>query len=167
MAKSSHIFLIFSVFILIMSIYVYTSDEDEIIEKPLNNAIGTYFYGEKISPIDRIKDDDIFVTEDQVIINVKKAKATRFADTNSMDPFLDKGSNGIEINPEKPEDIKVGDIISYKSMKYNQIIIHRVIEIKKDNEGIYYTAKGDNNDEIDDEKIRFSQVKGVLIGVIY
>jgi signal peptidase I len=149
-----------------MSIYIYNSDDDKIIEKPLNTAIATYFFSEKISPGDRIKDNDIYVQEDKIIINVKKAKATRFADTNSMDPFLDKGSNGIEIKPEKPEDIKVGDIISYKSDKYDGIIIHRVIEIKKDNE-IYYMAKGDNNQEADDEKIRFNQVQGILIGVIY
>jgi len=166
MAKYPYIFLIISVIILIMSIYIYNSDDDIIIEKPLNTAIATYFFSEKISPGDRIKDNDIYVQEDKIIINVKKAKATRFADTNSMDPFLDKGSNGIEIKPEKPEDIKVGDIISYKSDKYDGIIIHRVIEIKKDNE-IYYMAKGDNNQEADDEKIRFNQVQGILIGVIY
>ena len=149
------------------SIFIYSSENDEEIEKPLNNAIATYFYGERISPSDRIKDEDIFVSNDKIIINVRNAKATKFADTNSMDPFLDKGSNGIEILPRSPEDIKIGDIISYKSEEYDAVIIHRVIEIKKDNQGLYYVAKGDNNPKPDDEKVRFSHVKGILVGVIY
>ena len=165
--KYAIIFFILSLLVLSSSIFIYSSENDEEIEKPLNNAIASYFYGEKISPSDRIGDDDIFVSNDKIIINVRNAKSTKFADTNSMDPFLDKGSNGIEILPKSPEDIKIGDIISYKSEKYDAVIIHRVIEIKKDNSGLYYLTKGDNNQKPDDEKIRFNNVKGVLVGVIY
>lgn len=84
-----------------------------------------------------------------------------------MDPFLDEGSNGIEIFPDSPEDIKIGDIISYRFNQYDDIIIHRVIEIGEDENGIYYIAKGDNNKYLYSEKIRFDQIRGVLIGIIY
>ncbi|MBR9679175.1 MAG: signal peptidase I [Nanoarchaeota archaeon] len=62
---------------------------------------------------------------------------------------------------KNPEDIIVGDILVFK--KDNYLIIHRVIQIKFENEQYYYTTKGDHNPgSIPSElRIPYELVKGV------
>ena len=87
-----------------------------------------------------------------------------------MVPFFDEGSNALQIVPESPEQIEVGDIISYESRRVDLqgvVIIHRVIEKHKDEQGDYFVVKGDNNSQPDPEKVRFNQIRRVLVGVIY
>lgn len=117
------------------------------------------------SPGDWVKEEQIKIYPNQIILDIKEARWTRFTDTNSMDPFLDAGSNGIEIIPDSPEKINAGDIISYQT-NYG-VIIHRVVEKGTDEQGIYYLVKGDNNPSVDPGKVRFEQVKGVLVAIIY
>ena len=44
---------------------------------------------------------------------------------------------------------------------------HRIISIGNDEEGTYYIMKGDNNQVQDPYKVRFSNIKYILIGVFY
>ena len=134
------------------------------LEKPINNAINSV-YTPKLTPPDRIKEDQIHVYEDKVVIDIKNPKWAKFADTNSMVPFLDEGSNAIQIQPASPEDIQLGDIISYEYE--GSVIIHRVIEISNDEQGVYYITKGDNNQNQDPLRVRFPQIRRILIGIIY
>ena len=121
---------------------------------------------ERLSPQDYISEDQIIVQKDQVIIKVKNPSWARYTNTNSMDPILDNGANGIEIIPNC-EDIKAGDIIAYESKFVSGLIVHRVIEINKDENGIYFTLKGDNAPFKDAEKVRCDQIKYQLIAIIY
>ncbi len=116
------------------------------------------------APKDWIKGEDITVQEDKIVIDVKNASISRYADTGSMLPVLDENANGIRIKPESEADIDVGDIVTYRSD--GKSIVHRVIEKGVDNEGIYFIMKGDNND-FSDGKIRFKDVEYVTIGVLY
>ena len=122
---------------------------------------------EKYSPGDWIKEDQIKVYNDKVIINLKDAEWASFTNTNSMDPVLDEKANAIEIIPKSSDNIHVGDIISYKSDYADGTIIHRVIKIGSDEEGWYCIVKGDNNQSPDPGKIRFNQIKRVLVAIIY
>ena len=122
---------------------------------------------EKESPGDWIKEDQIKVYDNKIIIDLKDAEWASFTDTNSMDPVLDETANAIEIIPKSADDIKVGDIISYKSDYADGTIIHRVIKIGNDEEGWYCIVKGDNNQSPDPGKIRFNQIKRVLVAIIY
>lgn len=122
---------------------------------------------ERASPSDWIKEDQIKVYNDRVIIDLKDAEWASFTDTNSMDPVLDETANAIEIIPKSADDIHVGDIISYKSDYADGTIIHRVIKIGSDEEGWYYIVKGDNNQSPDPGKIRFKQIKRVVVAIIY
>ncbi|MBD3163945.1 hypothetical protein GF323_01985 [Candidatus Woesearchaeota archaeon] len=119
------------------------------------------------SPKNRIEEKDIRIYNKAVIINVDNAVLARFADTKSMEPVLNKDTNAIEIIPEKGDDIHVGDIISYESAFSDGIIIHRVIEKGIDENGVYFKTKGDNLDYTDPEKIRFSHVKRIVVGILY
>jgi signal peptidase I len=105
------------------------------------------------------------VYEDRIIIDVEGAEWATFKDTNSMDPFLDKGANALQMVPLSPEEIQVGDIVSYTLG--SERIIHRVVYIGEDEKGIYYIVKGDNNPTSDPGKVRFSQIDRVLFAIIY
>ncbi|MBU0457393.1 MAG: hypothetical protein ABH824_03705 [Nanoarchaeota archaeon] len=126
----------------------------------------TIFGGaEQHSPSNWVKEEQIKVYNDKVILDIQDAIWAGFTDTNSMDPFIDETSHAIEISPENPQSINLGDVISYQTEK--GIIIHRVIEKGEDKKGIYYIVKGDNNRFEDPIKVRFEDVKGVLVAVIY
>jgi len=62
---------------------------------------------------------------------------------NSMYPLLREGDI-IILSKKSPEEIKVGDIIVYRSLKGN-LIVHRVIGIELVNGVYYFKTKGDNN----------------------
>jgi hypothetical protein len=116
------------------------------------------------APYDFVKEDQIEILDDKIIIHVDKASISRYADTGSMVPTLDDKSNGLRIVPEKIEDIHVGDIITYQDG--NNLIVHRVIEIGADNDGVYFIPKGDSNN-VSDKKIRFDDIKYITIGIIW
>ena len=82
-----------------------------------------------------------------------------------MDPFIDENSHAIEIMPTYPLQIQVGDIIAYQLG--NTVVIHRVIERGIDSIGTYYIVKGDNNVLQDPIPVRFEQVRGVVVAIIY
>ncbi len=124
-----------------------------------------YTSQERMSPKDRISQDQIQVFGDRVILNIEKPMWATFSDTNSMDPFIDAGANSIEVKPSSASDISEGDVISYYHGE--DLVVHRVIMVGEDSEGIFYVVKGDNNARPDPELVRFEQVHGVLVAVIY
>ena len=119
------------------------------------------------SPHNWIKESQISVEGNQVVIKIDNAQWSRFTDTNSMDPVIDKGANAIQIIPKDEAQIHVGDIVSYESDYSDGVIIHRVVEIGYDKNGWYCIMKGDNNSRIDPGKVRFKQIKRITIAVIY
>lgn len=119
------------------------------------------------SPGDWINESQVKITSSSIRIDVPNATWARFANTNSMDPVIDEGMNSLEIRPESPKNLDVGDIISYKAKFADGIIIHRIIDIQEDEEGTYYIVKGDNNDIPDPQKVRFDDIQGVVIGILF
>ncbi|MBD3313451.1 signal peptidase I [Candidatus Woesearchaeota archaeon] len=119
------------------------------------------------SPSDHIPEESIKVYTDRVVLDISDASWASFTDTNSMDPFIDAGANSIEIRPSSPDDINVGDVVSFRTMLADGIVIHRVISKGEDDKGIYFITKGDNNDLADPGKRRFEDITGVVVGVIY
>jgi len=129
------------------------------VEKPFR------LFSENISkPGDDIKEEDIIITDDEIILKIKDCSISRYADTGSMLPVLDENSNGIRIPVYSEKDINLGDIVTFKTKE--GLIVHRVIEIGEDSEGWYIMTKGDNN-SISDGKIRFNQIKYKTIGVLW
>lgn len=122
---------------------------------------------ERASPSDWITEDQIKVYKDKVVIEVDGAIWARFADTGSMDPLLDKGTNGIELPIDNPSKLRIGDVVAYKSNKADGIIIHRIVFIGEDKDGRYFVMKGDNLPTNDPEKVRDEQLQHVLIGLLY
>ncbi len=131
------------------------------------NSPSIFTSRELISPSDRITEDDISIFEDYIVINIQDATWSRYADSNSMDPLLDYGANGIEIVPESENDIHVGDIIVFRPFWSDNLIVHRVISIGEDEQGWYCTTKGDNSNITDPGKLRFDQIEYILVGIFY
>lgn len=135
------------------------------LEIPLFKDLGfsSYNYSND-APFDFIKTNQIEVYSDRIVINVNDASISEYASTGSMKPILDENSNGIRIIPKSEENVHIGDIISFK--QNNELIIHRVINKGEDENGTYFVTKGDNN-IINDEKIRFKDIRYITIGIIY
>ena len=116
------------------------------------------------APSDYIKEGQIQIYENSVVINVEGASIGRYASTGSMIPILNEYSNGIKIKPKSEEEIKVGDIITFD--QNGVLIVHRVIVKDTDDEGVYFITKGDNN-LTNDGKIRFEDIRYKTIGIIW
>lgn len=137
----------------------------------MGEARAPFSFNENITsragPTNHVSEDSIRVYKKGVLLSIENVTWSRFTDTHSMDPVLNKDANGLEIKPDSENDIAVGDIISYTSEFADGLIIHRVIAQGYDDSGWYVYVKGDNLNSPDPGKIRFSQIHGVLIGIIY
>jgi signal peptidase I len=122
---------------------------------------------EQISPSNTIERSQIQVNETNIQINIEDAVLVSYNNTNSMDPILDEEANGIEIPVTDSTEIQIGDIVSYQADWNETLISHRIIDIEEDDQGIFYTLKGDNNSSADPGKVRIDQIQYKLIGVIY
>jgi signal peptidase I len=123
--------------------------------------------GVEISPFRKISKEDIRVYNDRVVIYVNKAFTASFADSKSMYPFINKDVFALEIRPDNKTDLKIGNVIGYESKTFNTTIIHRIVEVGEDESGWYAVTKGDNNPAPDPDKVRFENIQGVLVGLIY
>lgn len=117
-------------------------------------------------PKDRVERSKIVVTNRSVVLFLDDPSWSEIADTKSMEPVLNYGSHAFGITPESPEGIIVGDIISFTD-PYGDSVIHRIIEIGQDEAGWYAVTKGDANMLEDPFKVRFGQVKRVLVAIVY
>jgi signal peptidase I len=115
-------------------------------------------------PSDFVNDKEILVYPDRIVIKLNGAQVSNYDSTGSMMPILGNGANGIVINVSSPDEIKVGDIITYNQGE--DLIVHRVVEKGVDSEGVYFITKGDSNG-FSDGKIRFEQIEHKLVGILY
>ena len=79
--------------------------------------------------------------------------------SGSMEPKIQ--TNNIIITKKVDEnEIKEGDIISYKDKENNIIITHRVVGVINMNGQNFYETKGDNNKANDKELVEISRIQG-------
>lgn len=109
--------------------------------------------------------EDVLVSEQATVIRVADLIPGIIGPTNSMYPLLSANTTVLEKKPESEEELYIGDIIIYEYKDTR--IIHRIIDIGFDKQGWYATTKGDNNPKPDPDPVRFEQVRGVLVGIIY
>lgn len=85
--------------------------------------------------------------------------------SGSMEPII-KVNDAIVIKRTDATNIKVGDVITYKSVEpsyYGIMITHRVIDIINENGVTKYVTKGDHNETRDINPISVDQVYGKVI----
>ncbi len=93
--------------------------------------------------------------------------------TPSMAPAYPPGTL-IVLRPVEPEELRVGDVITFQVSSGNDTgITHRIIGVtESSNGGRTFTTMGDNNAKADDASVRPEQIRGVVwyaipwIGVI-
>lgn len=80
--------------------------------------------------------------------------------SNSMKPVFSRGDAVIieKFNKEEKEEIQTGDIVAF--VRDNAIIVHRVVKIRKYNNELYYTTKGDANNVNDGDEIKEKDILG-------
>ena len=122
---------------------------------------------ERLSPPDHIKEENIHVYSNRVVIDIENPEWATFTPSNSMDPVIDVGANSIQIVPQNKSIVGLGDIASYESTYAEGTIIHRIVHIGEDELGTYYYLKGDNNILKDPGKVRFNQIRRITVGIIY
>jgi signal peptidase len=61
------------------------------------------------------------------------------------------------------DEIKIGDIIQYKTETISIPVIHRVYEILEENNNLLFITKGDANNAPDSEPILPNQIMGKVI----
>ena len=122
---------------------------------------------EKDSPFDHVKDSQVKVLKNKVEIDLKNVEWWTIEDTNSMDPLIDIGTTALSVKPQDEKSVQVGDIAFYHSLIAKKSIVHRIIIIDADEQGWFSKFKGDNLKKPDPEDVRFPQIEGVLIGIIY
>lgn len=87
----------------------------------------------------------------------------------SMEPKLKVYDVIINKKVKKPEDIKVGDIITFISTSNASkglTVTHRVVAIVETENGIEYQTQGDNNMTLDATNVLFQNVLGKVIFTI-
>ncbi len=164
--------LLLTLILLGMGIFVGRYIEGENTRFALNADFKDLISANNDLPKSRIRENEFSVFADKFVLDSKyNLKFGKIEDTHSMEPALWKGVYTIEfeIGNEKTQvkkgDLKVGDIISYKS-KSGRNIIHRIIKIGNDEYGWYARTKGDNNKRTDSELVREIQLIGVVNGMI-
>ena len=119
------------------------------------------------SPQDRIAESQISADEEEVVVKIANATIGRIEGTNSMGAVLGKSSNAIMVRPQNADEIKEGDIIAYQSGEAAGLVVHRTVEIGNDEQGWFAITKGDNSRNNDPEKVRFGQVRYIVVGIVY
>lgn len=85
--------------------------------------------------------------------------------SGSMEPVI-KIKDAVIIRRADPNDIKVGDVVTYRATDesyYGILITHRVIEIRTENGQKVYVTKGDNNMSADRSPVTAGQIYGKVV----
>lgn len=82
--------------------------------------------------------------------------------TGSMKPVFDERAI-LLTEAASFDDLKVGDIVTYKHPRYGMPVVHRILEKRGDK----FWAKGDNNGRMDEVYITRSNYQGRVFGIIY
>ncbi|WZL73551.1 signal peptidase I [Clostridiaceae bacterium 35-E11] len=83
--------------------------------------------------------------------------------TGSMEPMIKPG-DVILVKKINGDAAKIGDVIQFK--REGILISHRVIDIKKGDQGTRYRTKGDNNSAADTVLVNPEEIKGKVIYVV-
>jgi len=167
--------LVFAVGAIFGSVVGSTADSEGVVSSIISNLNGANQSPastsanplERDSPSDWISENQIKVTKENVVVDLQNAVWATFTDTHSMEPVLSANANALEIVPTSTEQIHVGDIVSYESKLVDGTIIHRIIEIGSDSQGWYAIFKGDNLAKPDPEKVRWEQIRRIVVAIIY
>jgi len=118
------------------------------------------------SPSNALTTDNVQVYSDRAVIQGDFTWAV-FTDTKSMEPTLTASSQALLRPVSSIQDIGQGDIIAFSIENNAYPIIHRIVATGTDTDGWYAITKGDNVPHDDPYKVRFEQVTGAVVAILY
>ena len=81
--------------------------------------------------------------------------------SGSMEPTINIG-DVIIVQEVKKEDLKVGDIITFKESDNTQATVtHRIVNITERNEETMYETRGDHNNTNDEKLVKYQDIEGI------
>jgi len=81
--------------------------------------------------------------------------------SGSMEPIIHKGAI-LFITPS--DEYKVGDVVTFTRVGNKVPITHRIIDVRVDNDKVFYKTKGDANEEPDIQEISKINIVGKVMG---
>ena len=80
--------------------------------------------------------------------------------SDSMIPYFSRGDSVLieKVSVDETESLKVGDVIAFNYN--NQMIVHRIVEIKNNGEYYSFITKGDNNPSVDSWILDYEDIYG-------
>ncbi len=125
-------------------------------------------------------DGNLVVDLTQLVIPFTRAPVVwtpRIPDTGSMDPAFDAGNNNFLIAGDGDDEMEVlriwlelqpaGNVVVYRRTSDGKLIIHRIVKVGRDDQGVKYTLRGDNNGRDDRQVVRGADILYLSIGTIY
>ena len=85
--------------------------------------------------------------------------------SGSMEPII-KVRDAVIVKRCEEESIKVGDVVTYRSLEdayYGILITHRVVNIEEQNGQKVFITKGGHNETIDRTPVSFGQIQGKVV----
>src|SRR3989338_378041 len=110
---------------------------------------------------------DFVLTKESIILKHDRLNLSSVTDTKSMLQTISADHSAIFTNKFDAEKLEVGNIIAYDSGEYDLPIMHRIIEVDSDSNGVCYIVQGDNNLSPDPGCVKPSQVLGLVIGIVF
>lgn len=107
------------------------------------------------------------ITPDSLILKNPRLNLSSVTDTKSMHPTITVENTAIFTTVFDAANLKIGNIIAYRSSSFELPIMHRIISIQRSSGGVCYVLQGDNNPAPDPECVTPSQIIGLVIGVIF
>ncbi len=121
--------------------------------------------GPDFASVQQVPFDSISVYPDHATIDVAGLHYAKVV-SNSMAPVITDKSTVLERTPASADEIKVNDIISFYEPSVDSVVLHLVTEVGSRDGNTYYKTKGVANPDEDPWEVQFSNVKGILVGVI-
>lgn len=114
-----------------------------------------------------LSDIDFFATKNSLTVIYPSINLTQVADTKSMEPYITSSYTIITTTQFNSQTLQKGDIISYRADWSVLDVLHRIIEVKTDSNGICYRTQGDHNQVEDPGCVKPSQVDQLVLGIIF
>jgi len=130
----------------------------------LSTQLFAGFIKKSIHPHNRIDNPNMALESNKLIVYGEYRLGSSVG--KSMFPLFFRNATSIDIIPSLPDEVYIGDVITFNNNK-DEYICHRVVGIKEDKQGIYFITKGDNNYIKDKYKVRFKDIERVTVGVLW
>nr|WP_304218544.1 signal peptidase I [Fredinandcohnia onubensis] len=84
--------------------------------------------------------------------------------SGSMEPTFKTGSLIVVNKIDDPKSLKVNDVITYMQDE-NNVVTHRIIEVIKQGDNVFYRTKGDNNEDPDTNPVMTENIVAQYSGI--